>query len=120
MTAYSGPAEALAQFEAVMDAEGVERKGATMPYTSMNGHMFSFLDATGSLALRLPPDLRAEFVATHGARIAVQHGRTMREYVAVPPHLLADTSALRPWVYRSREYVAGLAPKPTSRPKGRR
>ena len=28
----------------------VERKGATMPYTSVNGHMFSFLTKEGSVA----------------------------------------------------------------------
>ncbi len=33
----------------------VERKGATMPYTSVSGHMFSVLDKTGTLALRLAP-----------------------------------------------------------------
>lgn len=32
----------------------VERKGATVPYTSLNGHMFSYLSKEGKLALRLP------------------------------------------------------------------
>ena len=34
----------LASYEAlVATGPGVERKGKTMPYTSVNGHMFSFL-----------------------------------------------------------------------------
>ncbi len=32
----------------------VRRKGAKMPYTSVNGHMFSFVTQDGHLALRLP------------------------------------------------------------------
>ena len=32
----------------------VERKGAMLPYTSVNGNMFSLLTKSGTLALRLP------------------------------------------------------------------
>ena len=32
----------------------IQRKGAANPYTSLNGHMFSYLNPSGSLALRLP------------------------------------------------------------------
>ena len=39
----------------------VQRKGATMPYTSLNGHMFSFLTPDGRLALRLPSSERDAF-----------------------------------------------------------
>jgi len=50
------PAERLAAYERVVATlPGVERKGATVPYTSVNGHMFSYLSATGTLALRLAP-----------------------------------------------------------------
>ena len=37
----------------ISTAKDVERKGDTMPYTSHNGHMFSFLTKEGPLALRL-------------------------------------------------------------------
>jgi hypothetical protein len=52
MTAgYAGPQERLRLYEGDVEATpGVERKGATLPYTSRNGHMFSFLDPTGSPA----------------------------------------------------------------------
>ena len=47
-------ADALKQYEKLIATNpNVERKGATMPYTSLNGHMFSFLTKTGTLALRL-------------------------------------------------------------------
>ena len=39
----------------------LELKGNTMPYTSLNGHMFSVLTKNGQLALRLPADERTAF-----------------------------------------------------------
>jgi hypothetical protein len=113
---YAGPPERLALYERVVDATpGVERKGATMPYTSRNGHMFSFLDPTGSMALRLPSDAREEFLARYGAELAVQHGRTMKEYVIVPDDLLERTTELQTWLARSHEWIGTLKPKPTTR-----
>ena len=55
-----------------------------MPYTSAAGHMTSFLDPTGAMALRLTHALRDEFIATYGTRIAEQHGRVMPDFVIVP------------------------------------
>lgn len=116
MTQYPGPADRLGLYERLVEATpGVERKGATMPYTSRNGHMFSFLDPTGSMALRLPPDGREEFLARFGAELAVQHGRTMKEYVIVPGDLLERTDELQPWLKRSQEWIGTLKPKPTKR-----
>ena len=38
------PADRLASYERLISTlPGVDRKGATMPYTAVNGHMFSFL-----------------------------------------------------------------------------
>jgi hypothetical protein len=34
----------------------IERKGDVHPYTSLNGHMFTYLDQTGTLGIRLPKD----------------------------------------------------------------
>jgi len=51
------PADRLELYERLVATQpSVERKGATMPYTSLNGHMFSFLTETGKLALRLPAE----------------------------------------------------------------
>jgi hypothetical protein len=40
----------------------VERNGAANPYTSLNGHMFTYLNPSGSLALRLPQGEREKFL----------------------------------------------------------
>ena len=48
------PAETLAEYSAAVKATpGAELKGASMPYTSVNGNMHSFLDKLGVCALRL-------------------------------------------------------------------
>jgi hypothetical protein len=42
-------------------------------------------------------------------------GRPMREYVAVPPRLLADKKELVSWVLKSLEYGSSLKPKSSAK-----
>ena len=86
-----------------------------MPYTSLNGHMFSFLDKTGAMALRLPKDRRDEFIATYETGLAEQHGRVMKEVVVVPDPNLQDTTSLQGWFDLSHGWIRTLKPKPTKR-----
>jgi hypothetical protein len=39
----------------------ITRKGAANPYTSLNGHMFSYLNPEGTLALRLAQAERGKY-----------------------------------------------------------
>jgi len=103
------------RYDALVAAAGLERKGARMPYTSLNGHMFSFLQPDGRLALRLSPEDRERFMSEHHAPLAEQHGRVLKDYVVVPDDLFARTAAMLPWLERSRDHVATLKPKPTKR-----
>jgi len=89
----------------------VERKGAAMPYTSLNGHMFSFLDKNGSLSLRLPEEEREKFMKKYKTSLSEQHGTVLKEYVAVPDALLKKTAELEPYFRTSAEYVRSLKPK---------
>jgi hypothetical protein len=84
-----------------------------MPYTSMNGHMFSFLTPDGTLALRLPRPVREAFLERYRTALVEQHGAVMREYVAVPADLLDRLEELKPYFDRSCEYVGSLKPKAT-------
>lgn len=93
----------------------VERKGATMPYTAVNGNMFSYLDASGSMALRLPPDARTAFIAEFGTHLHEAYGIVQKEYVTVAAAILADTERLLPWFEASHRYALGLRAKPTKR-----
>lgn len=66
-----------------------------MPYTSLNGHMFSFLDKTGAMALRLPKDRRDEFIATYETGLAEQHGRVVRRSSSCLTHFSKTPPASR-------------------------
>jgi TfoX/Sxy family transcriptional regulator of competence genes len=93
----------------------VERKGATMPYTSLNGHMFSLLTKEGWLALRLPSEEREAFLKKYKTKLCVQYGAVMKEYVEVPGALLKKTQELRKYFDLSYNYVGSLKPKATTR-----
>jgi hypothetical protein len=47
----------------------LERKGAAIPYTSLNGHMFSYLSKEGKLALRLPKESIEDFLKKHKTKL---------------------------------------------------
>ena len=106
---------ALVLYEKVVGAmPGVERKGDTMPYTSLNGHMFSVLHKDGTLALRLPPEQRDEFLEKYKTTLVSQYGIVQKEYVVVPDALLRKTKELLRFFEISRAYVAKMKPKPAS------
>ena len=93
----------------------VERKGDTIPYTSHNGNMFSYLSKEGVMALRLPEKERENFLKKHHAKLMENYGIIQKEYVAVPDSLLANTTAMKKYFEWSYEYVKSLKPKPTTR-----
>ena len=63
MPKHNMPAGKLALYEKLITTNSkIKRKGAANPYTSLNGHMFSYLDPSGSLALRLPEDGREKLL----------------------------------------------------------
>jgi TfoX/Sxy family transcriptional regulator of competence genes len=95
----------------------VERKGATMPYTSVNGNMFSLLTKEGRLALRLPADVREAFLKKYQTTLCEQYGVVMKEYVEVPDALLKKTKELKKYFDLSYVYASSLKPKPTTRKK---
>src|SRR5262250_2445190 len=101
---YLGPPECLALFEKlVATIPEVERKGAANPYTSLNGHMFSMLDKSGTLILRLPEKERETFIKKYNSRNPIQYGAVMKEYVEVPDALLKKTSELKKYFAISYE-----------------
>ena len=90
-------------------------KGATMAYTSRNGHMFSFMTKEGTLALRLAAGEREAFLRRYRTQLCVQYGTVMKEYVDVPDALLQKTRQLKKYFDASYAYVSSLKPKPTKK-----
>ncbi len=112
---YQGPPDSLERYASVVEAAGESVKGAKNPYTSRNGHMFSFLDRDGAMALRLSEDLSDEFLARYESGPVMQYGSVMRGYVSVPDELLSDTETLAGWFQRAFEWIGTLEPKPTKK-----
>ena len=118
MAAKTAPAEKLELYEKLVATNpGVECKGASVPYTSLNGHMFSYLSKEGKLALRLPPNVREAFLKKYKARLCEAYGIVQAEYVEVPDSLLASTGELKKYFDSSLEYVKTLKPKPAAKKK---
>jgi len=95
----------------------VERKGATVPYTSLNGHMFSYLSKEGKLVLRLPATEREAFLKKYKAKLCDAYGVVQPEYVEVPDSLLESTRELKKHFDCSYAYVGSLKPKAPTRKK---
>ena len=93
-------------------AAGVEkRKMFGYPCSFVKGNMFMGLFQE-SMILRLSEKDREAFLKLEQARqFEPMPGRTMKEYVVVPPYMLKDTSTLKKWIGKSLDYASGLPPK---------
>jgi hypothetical protein len=112
------PPDKLALYDKLVATNpSIERKGATVPYTSLNGHMFSYLSKEGKLALRLSAGEREAFLKKYNAKLCEAYGIVQAEYVEVPDSLLASTRELKKFFDRSYAYVGSLKPKPTTKKK---
>jgi len=110
------PAESVALYEELLATNpAIERKGATMPYTSVNGNMFSLMTPDGTLALRLPEAERESFLKRYNTTLTVQYGVVMKEYVQVPTSLLKNTRELAKYLNISYRYACSLKAKPTTK-----
>jgi hypothetical protein len=91
-----------------------EIKGDSMPYTSMNGNMYSFLKE-GSVALRLGQADREEFIEKFKSKLFEAYSAVMKEYVTITPALLKKTKELKPYARKSFEYAQTLKAKATKK-----
>ena len=95
----------------------VERKGATMPYTSLNGHMFSFIAKDGTFVLRLPEEARESFLKKYKTKLCEAYGIFLKEYVLVPDKLFKNTKELQPYFAISFAYIKSLRPRAATKGK---
>jgi hypothetical protein len=107
----------LAAFDAMIAAvPTVERKGATTPYTSLNGNMYASISKANVIGLRLSKSDLVDFLERYqnGLYEGVP-GHFMKEYAAMPAALFDDVGDLQAWFVKSHAYVSGLKPKKTTR-----
>lgn len=104
--------EKLESYKKLIDTNPkIELKGATVPYTSYNGHMFSYFEKDGSFGLRLPEKERGEFLKKYKTTLFISYGIVKKEFVLVPDKLLKNTKELLPYFNASFEYVKSLKAK---------
>lgn len=96
---------------------GAVRKGDAMPYTSLNGHMYSYFTKDDFVALKLPEDERLKFIAQYKTTLVLQYGIVQKEYVVVPDSLLEKTGELKAWFSISYNYVSTLKLKLSAKSK---
>lgn len=116
------PASLVQRFEEVLSAgPPVERRSMFgYPCAFLNGHMFCGL-YQDHFILRLPQPTRVKFLAQPEAAIfEPMPGRPMKEYVLVPPTVLASDPAIQVWLREARAYVAGLPPRAAAKKVGPR
>ena len=111
-TASTIPAAKVGLYDRLLATDPtIQRKGATIPYTSTNGKMFTYLTPSGDLRLRLPDEERVAFMKKYRTKPVVQHGVLMKDWVAVPNALFARVSELKPYLEKSRTYAVQLGTK---------
>jgi hypothetical protein len=110
--------ERVALFNKLVESHGkAERKGDTIPYTSLNGNMFSYISKDGFMAMRLSKNDIEDFIKTFKTSLAVSYGITQKEYVVVPDSLLQKTNEMKPYFDLSYKYASSLKPKATTKSK---
>lgn len=85
--------------------------GQKLPYTSVNGNMYTFLTKDGKVGLRMGKAEREAFIEKYDAQLAVSYGTVMKEYVEVPDALLEQLDELKPYLVISHDYALTLKPK---------
>lgn len=74
-----------------------------------HGRTFALLSSVG-LALKLPPEVKADLLTEPGARSLQfdEGGTVFKQYVIVPDEIVRDPEKLSYWIEESTRYVATL------------
>jgi hypothetical protein len=106
--------EVLEAFDTMIAAvKGVERKGKTMPYVSINGNMFGMINHADVIGIRLSDRDKAAFLLIGATPFEGTPGYINKDYLSVPAALHGDSKALQTWFRLSYSYASRLKPKPT-------
>jgi TfoX/Sxy family transcriptional regulator of competence genes len=106
------PPDKLALYDKLIATNpNLERKGVIMPYTSVNGNMFTYLSPEGVLGIRLHKKEREDFLEKYHTTLYQSQGMTLKEYVTVPEELFSNTEELKQWLDKSYEYAKTLKSK---------
>ena len=107
------PAELITAFEMSVAhiPDITQRKMFGYPAAYANGYLFAGL-FENSMVLKLPAESRLELLKIPGA-VCFEPipGRTMGEFVVVPPLVVKSCARLRPWLAAAYVYAKAFPPK---------
>jgi len=89
----------------------VKMEGVTVPHTSHNGYVFSYLEKDGSIGLRLPEKEREAFLKKYRTSFFLSYAKVRKGFVTVPEQLLRNAKELKLYFDISFKYVNSLKPK---------
>lgn len=107
------PAELIEAFEASVAFMPciTQHRMFGYPAAFVNGYLFAGL-FENSMVLKLPAESRSELLKLPGAaRFEPVPGRTMGEFVLVPPSVVKNRAQLKPWLESAYAYVKSFPPK---------
>ncbi len=112
------PPDLIAAFDAAIAGKlGVERRQMFgYPCAFLNGNMLSGL-FQDQMMVRLSEADRAKARLDATATPFAPGGRPMREYVVLPPQIVADRRKVSAWLKRAIAYVETLPAKKPKKPK---
>lgn len=112
------PEDMLSQYDLLVSKiPDMERKGVSLPYTSMNGNMYTMMRKDGVLGIRLSNEDRTAFMGKYQTPAFENYGSMIKEYVEVPSDVLMDTDTMINYMKQSHNYAKTLKPKPTKKTK---
>ncbi|MGB6687357.1 MAG: hypothetical protein WBE76_05900 [Terracidiphilus sp.] len=106
------PVESLQLYEKLIATNPkIEQRGDVHPYTSVSGHMFTYLDQTGTMGIRLPEEELHTFLKKYKTTLFESYGAVKKDWATVPAALLKNTKTLQKYLEISYEHVKTLKPK---------
>ena len=115
--APKAPPESVAFYEALLATiPAIERKGATMPYTSVNGNMFSGLFGS-AVGVKVSDADRAELEQVDGTGPYGPAERPMSGWTTLPDAWRRHPDQVTEWMGRADAHVSTLPPKKPKAPK---
>lgn len=101
--------EKVAKYDKVLSkCPEIERKGKSLPYTSVNGHMFSQLNKEGQLGIRFSGERKNELLEKLDTEPFFSYGKEMKGYIRIPEKLWEDMEVLAALLQESYEYARTL------------
>lgn len=93
----------------------IERKGKTVPYTSANGYMFSFINKDNELGMRFSKEVQENYIEEFKTSLFKSHNSIMKGYILIKDDMYNNTDLLVKLLNESYDYVMSLKSKNTKK-----